>query len=235
MNKIVAIHQPNFFPWLGYFDKIVNSDCFILLDDVQFPKKNGTWINRVQLFVSGEGRWVTAAIKRDYHGTLNVNQMTFDEKTPWRQKILKTIEGNYKKTSFYDENIEFITSLINNPECNIAYYNINNIIAISEYLGIDTNKFKLSSEFEINSFATQRIIDLVKSCMGDVYYCGGGATGYQKDELYEVNGIQLLYQNYSHPEYAQRGNLPFVKGLSIIDTLINIGKEKTKDLIFKTT
>ena len=51
MDKIVAIHQPNFFPWLGYFDKINKSDIFIFLDDVQFPKKGGNWTNRVQLMV----------------------------------------------------------------------------------------------------------------------------------------------------------------------------------------
>ena len=69
-SKVVSIHQPNFFPWLGYFEKIVRSDYFIFLDNVQFPKKGGSWTNRVKLIVSGQPKWLTANINRQYHGTL---------------------------------------------------------------------------------------------------------------------------------------------------------------------
>ena len=77
MIKVVAIHQPNFFPWLGYFDKIRRSDIFILLDDVQFSKTGGVWSNRVKVLINGEGRWLTAPVERNFHGTRNVNQMFF--------------------------------------------------------------------------------------------------------------------------------------------------------------
>lgn len=231
MNKIVAIHQPNFFPWLGYFDKIVKSDTFILLDDVQFPKTNGNWINRVNLFVSDESRWITAPIKRAYHGTLNINEMVFDDRPPWRQKIIKTIESNYRKADYYKEGFEFITSLINNPINNIAEYNIANILAVCEYLGINKDKFVRSSDLNVTSCSTQRIIDLVKLCNGNVYYCGGGASGYQEDTLYEENGIELRYQDYSHPLYEQRNSGEFIKGLSIIDAIFNIGRNGTLELL----
>jgi hypothetical protein len=235
MSKIIAVHQPNFFPWLGYFDKIAKSDAFVILDDVQFPRSgSGTWVNRVRLCVSGEGRWLTAPIKRDHHGTLNINEKFFDNTTPWRQKMIKTIESNYKKAEFYNENIDFLVSLISNNENNIAYYNISNIRSISEYLGLDNNKIKLASSFQVNSTSTQRIIDLVKLNEGNSYFCGGGATGYQEDELYEKNGITLNYQNYIHPHYAQRNNGEFIKGLSIIDAIMNLGKEATTKLLLKT-
>ena len=58
-ERVVAIHQPNFLPWLGYFDKLARCDVFVLLDSVQFPKKSGTWMNRVQVLVSGEPAWIT--------------------------------------------------------------------------------------------------------------------------------------------------------------------------------
>lgn len=232
MSKIIAVHQPNFFPWLGYFDKIVKSDVFIILDDVQFPRSgSGTWINRVRLCVSGESRWVTAPIKRVHHSTLNINEMFFDETNSWRQKMIKTIEGNYKKAEFYNENIDFLVSLISNIENNVADYNFSNIRSIAEYLGIDVNKIKLASSFQVNSSSTQRIIDLVKLNDGNSYYCGGGATGYQEDELYEQNGIKLIYQNYSHPIYSQRNSGDFLDGLSVLDALLNIGREKSRKLI----
>ena len=231
MTKIVAIHQPNFFPWLGYFDKIVNSDTFIILDDVQFPKTNGNWSNRVKLFISGEGRWVTAPIKRNYQGTLTINEMNFDDSLPWRKKFLKTLETNYRKADYYNENVAFINSLINNSMSNIAEYNTANILAIVNYLGIQTTKIKRASEFNVNSVATQRLIDLVKACDAQIYLCGGGASGYQDDSLYEMNEITLKYQNYEHPIYEQKNNGEFIKGLSIIDALMNMGKDEVQSML----
>ena len=82
MNKTVAIHQPNFFPWMGYFEKISRSDVFVFFDDVQFPKKGGSWSNRVKLLVSEEARWVTAAIDRSYSGTRTIREMFFLDNNP---------------------------------------------------------------------------------------------------------------------------------------------------------
>ena len=77
MNRVVAIHQPNFFPWLGYFDKIARSDVFIFLDDVQFPKTGGVWSNRVKILIGGEARWSTAPIDRSFTGTRKICEMHF--------------------------------------------------------------------------------------------------------------------------------------------------------------
>lgn len=103
MTRVVAIHQPNFFPWLGYFAKIARSDYFVLFDDIQFPKTGGSWSNRVKLLVSGEARWVTAAIDRNYHGTRTIREMSFLAANPWREKTLKSIEANYRRHPYYLE------------------------------------------------------------------------------------------------------------------------------------
>ena len=108
MNRIVAIHQPNFFPWIGYFDKIARCDAFVILDDVQFPKTGGTWTNRVKLPISGEPRWVTAPINRNYSGVRKISEIEFTGNQAWRDKILKIIEFNYKKAPFYVEMFSFL-------------------------------------------------------------------------------------------------------------------------------
>ena len=64
----IGIHQPNFFPWLGYFNKLAMVDKFIIYDSAQLQKKGGSWSNRVKLIVSGEQRWVSANLDRDYSG-----------------------------------------------------------------------------------------------------------------------------------------------------------------------
>ncbi|HMT10176.1 MAG TPA: WbqC family protein, partial [Ignavibacteria bacterium] len=88
--KIAAIHQPSFFPWLGFFNKIVRSDVFVILDNVQFPKTGGYWANRVKLVVGGKGEWVTMPINRSYSGTKNINEIEIDKSRSWNQKMLKS-------------------------------------------------------------------------------------------------------------------------------------------------
>jgi hypothetical protein len=83
-QRLVAIHQPNFFPWLGYFDKLARADVFILLDDAQYPKTGGTWSNRVQLLINEKPAWVTVPVVRSYHGVRQIREMRIDEQRPWR-------------------------------------------------------------------------------------------------------------------------------------------------------
>ena len=106
---IVAIHQPNFFPWLGYFDKIARADVFCLLDHVQFPKKGGTYINRVQVLVQGAAAYVTVPVERNYSGVLPINQMKIREQEPWREKILRTLQEKWRQ---HDEMVQKMTDII---------------------------------------------------------------------------------------------------------------------------
>ena len=108
MGKIIAIHQPNFFPWLGYFDKIVKSNLFIFLDHVQFPKKGGTWMNRVNLLVCGKAKWITASVDRNYTGTKKINEIKIKSNDNWKQKFLKTLEQSYNKHYFFDQTMVFL-------------------------------------------------------------------------------------------------------------------------------
>jgi hypothetical protein len=121
---IVAIHQPNFFPWLGYFEKIIRADKFIFLDDVQFPKSGaGANSNRVKMLVSGEARWVTASIARNFQGNRRINQVEFNKSELWREKMIKSLETNYKKAQHFDEVFPFLQTLIDNSESNVSRYN----------------------------------------------------------------------------------------------------------------
>ena len=98
---IVAIHQPNFFPWLGYFDKLARADVFIALDHVQFPKTQGNWGNRVQLLVGGKAKWTTVPIRRDYHGVRRFDEMLIADEEPWRKGMLQTLRTNYGKAAAF--------------------------------------------------------------------------------------------------------------------------------------
>jgi len=229
---IVAIHQPNFFPWLGYFQKIVKCDAFIFLDDVQFPRSGaGVNANRVKMLVSGKARWVTASIDRNFEGSRKINQIELNNTVLWREKILKTIETNYKKAQYFDEIFPLLNKLINNPESNVSHYNSTAVLGLSEKLGIKSNKFNWSSNLPHGGNSNELLASLTKTVGGEAYLTGKGASAYLDENIYKVAGIQLIHQNFQHPEYVQHNSSEFVSGLSIVDALMNIGFENVTELL----
>jgi hypothetical protein len=230
-NLIVAIHQPNFFPWLGFFDKIAKADSFILLDNVQSPKNAGTWQNRVKLLISDEERWVTAPINRSYSGTREIREMHFRSESPWRKKIVKSLEASYKRNPYYDESMQLIEPLLINEEPNIAKYNIHLVMGIAKWLGLDTEKISLSSKYKTHSTSNELLCELTRHVGGQVYMYGGGAEGYQDQTVFEQHGIKLQGQNFVHPTYPQLGQDGFVAGLSVIDAAMNLGREGVQKLL----
>ena len=231
---VVVIHQPNFFPWLGYFDKIRRADVFILLDDVQFPKTGGGWSNRVKVLINGEGRWLTASVDRNFHGKRSINAMFFTSSEDWRGKLLKTLVAAYRRAPFFEEAFAVLEPLIRNPEENIARYNGTSITAIAQYLGLPVENFRWSSEFMVAEHASEMLISLTRAVGGDAYMCGGGALGYQEDAAFSAAEIVLIYQNFEHPIYPQIGSKEFVRGLSIIDALMNIGVVELRSTLNST-
>jgi hypothetical protein len=229
-RKIVAIHQPNFFPWLGFFGKIAGSDEFVLLDDAQFQKKGGVWTNRVRLLVNGEARWVTAPVDRTYHGYRAIREVEFDDAQPWRETVIRTLEVNYRRAPHFEQGFALLQPLIRNPERNVARYNGAAIEALVGALGLTRARLRYASTLDAAGNGTARLISLTKSLGGTTYMCGGGADGYQQDQDFADAGVELRYQQYAHPVYEQRGAAAFVPGLSIIDALLNIGLEGTREL-----
>jgi len=217
---ICAIHQPNFFPWLGYFDKIKNADRFIILDDVQYPKKGGGWSNRVSFNINGKSQFFTAPITRP-HGLRNINEVDFTD-TNWRIKFIKTLQANYAKAPYFNEYKDFIFELINFPSNNIAHFNINAIEKLCSLLAINT-PMETSSSHSVKTTSNQLLIDLTKSVSCNTYMAGGGADGYQDTEMFKQQGIGFQYQSFKHPKYDQIKTTEFIAGLSIVDYIFNMG------------
>lgn len=228
---IVAIHQPNFLPWLGFFDKIARVDYFIILDDVQMPKKGGVWTNRVKILVQNQSKWLTVPIERNFHGVRKISEIQINDNSSWREQMLKTIEYNYKKAPYFSEEFKNIQEIISYQARSLGEYNINGIQRLLDRLKIDSSKLSRSSDLKVDSLGTQRLIDLTKAVGGTVYLCGGGAQGYQDDDLFAKAGIKLVYQNFIHPIYEQ-SQTPhdFASGLSVIDALFHLGCKKVSKL-----
>ena len=228
---LVAIHQPNFLPWLGYFDKIRRADIFIVLDDVQFQKTGATWSNRVQMLIAGVPAWVTMPIVRAYHGTRTISEMEIDDRSPWRDKLLRTVDLNYRRAPFFGTVYPWLASLIRLRTKSLLEYNLHAIRETLEAIGLGAEKLVLSSGLSVQDRATDRLIALVRSVGGDGYLAGGGAQGYQEDELFGEAGLTLVKQSFQHPVYPQYSSSTFVPGLSVVDGLMNCGFKGTAEML----
>lgn len=220
-KKIVAIHQPNFFPWLGYFDKIAQADIFVFLDNVAYPKSgsgSGSWCNRVRVNVQGNAAWIGCPIRRQ-SGQQLINDVMVDDSQPWRKKMLKTLELNYRKAPFYQEAMSLLGPLISYESPYLAQFNKHCIQSICAYLGIK-GAFMSQSELQTSVKSTDLLIEITKLVGGSAYLCGGGAGGYQQDQLFVENSIELIYQNFTAKIYGNPER--FINGLSVIDYLMYV-------------
>jgi hypothetical protein len=218
----VAIHQPNFLPWLGYFDKIARAGTFVLLDSVQFPKKGGTWTNRVRILVNGEATWLTVPIDRAYHGTRSIREMRLrDDDGRWRETALKTLRSAYGRAPCFEAVFPELERLLRDPADELAGYNERAIRRLCELLGLETPLVR-ASELEADGASTDLLVELVRAARGDAYLAGGGAEGYQEDEKFAAAGIELVRQDFVPPHYEQGGG-EHVAGLSVVDALMHVG------------
>lgn len=222
----IGIHQPNYIPWCGYFYKIFQSDIFVFLDDAQYEKNGYSDRNTIK---TPQGQcYLKIPVKKEGL-TTTYNDTFLKDELRWREKHLKTIEMNYKRTSYYDEIMPYLKELYYAKCSTLSEFNINVISELSYLMGLKT-RFVRSSELEITGRSTERLINIIQSLNGDTYISGNGAIKYQDEKLFKENKIILQYSNFLHPIYEQQWG-GFLTNLSILDILFNNGLKKTAEII----
>lgn len=220
--KTLSIHQPNFIPWTGFFNKLILSDVFIILDSVQYPRgKSVANRNLIKIGKDPIQLVVPITIPKGNNGMVAYNEVKFgDEK--WVGKILKSLEMGYAKSPFYDTYMPNFENIFSNK--NFSQMNIEFINFVTNHLNIKTELFLLSSiESDLGS-KNDLIINLCKKFSANQYLSGKGAAKYNDESYLNSSNIKLIYQNYTAKVYPQlKGE--FIPNLSIIDLLFNCGKE----------
>ncbi len=228
-RPIAACHQPNFFPWLGYFHKLRWSDTFVFLDDVLIQKTRGSVTNRVTIAIGGKQEWMSAPLDRSYSGNLEIRSVRFAPDDRWRDKVTSTLKMHYSRAPHYRELEGAVVALVKNPEPMLAEYNMHAIQALATMLGIRTAIVR-SSAYGVTETSTLRLAELVAKVGARTYLAGGGAKAYQQDELFEQRGLGVLYQCFVPPAYP-RGKEPQLVGLSVLDALFWLGVDGARALI----
>jgi hypothetical protein len=222
----LAVHQPQYIPWLGYFHKIANCDLFIFLDDVQYKKRE--FQNRNKIKAANGPQWLTVPVLTKGAFDQTIMETQTDPTENWTQTHWKAIEHNYHKAPFFNEHAAFFSALYKEKWGRLMDVSMEIIKYALKYLQIET-PWKMASPYSLSSTSTQRIIDLCKAESCDTYLSGSGGKSYMDEGLFEKNGIALLYQHYDHPTYQQLyGN--FMPYLSIVDLFFNCGP-RSRDIV----
>ncbi len=223
--KKVAIVQSNYIPWKGYFDLIGLVDEFVILDSVQYTKRD--WRNRNRIKTANSPLWLTVPVlsKGKYKQLIQDVELLGHE---WQYKHWKSIEVSYRKSKYFDEVSNFLKPLyLDNEFKLLTDLNTKFIVEISDYLNLKT-KIKNSSNFFASKDKNQRLIDILKKLNADIYFSGPSAKSYINEEEFKQNDIQIHWMNYSnYPIYDQLWG-EFVHEVSIIDLLFNCGKSSIK-------
>jgi hypothetical protein len=228
----IAVNQPYFFPYIGYYQLIKSVDKFILCDNVNFIKRG--WVNRNRILVKNYGpAWITVPL-REQSCHAKITDTKIDNRWNWKRKMFQTIEMNYRKAPMFEQFYPVIRHIIDIETDSISELDANTIIGISNYLNIDTiietdySKYTYIEE-EIDACESgdcpgddKRVSRIVKICQhenADVYHnLIGGMSLYSKESFYSKN-IKIKFLNNKPMEYRQ-SNGEFVPKLSIIDVLM---------------
>ena len=226
---IVSIHQPNYLPWLGYFNKIIRSDVFVIFDDVQFPiGKKGFFGNRNQIKTNSGKLWLTVPVL-DRSKCKNFNEIKINY-NGWNEKHIKNIENFYKKSLYFNLYFKDIRNLLLQEYTSFSELSAELIIYFMNVLDIDT-KIMYSSKIceDINLTGIDKIFYILEQLKASTYISsdGPGSRRYIKEDNFKK--VKLIWQNYKHPIYEQMYG-DFISHLSIIDLIFNNGN-KSKEVI----
>lgn len=217
---IVAIHQPQYLPWLGYFDKIIKADAFCFLDNVQYKKNE--WQNRNRIKTAQQQQWLTVPVR--YSFGQKISEIKINNAVNWQRKHLQALITNYKKAPYFDKYVNIFETVYSKhwellPELNI--YLINQICRL---LNLEDKQTVLASNLNLSDDPTGRLIDICKAVGADTYLAGQDGANYMDLEQFDQHGIKIIVQKFKHPLYPQLFG-EFVSHLSIVDLLFNCGPE----------
>jgi hypothetical protein len=221
--KCVAGHQPNLYPYGGFFAKATSVDIFVIVDNTQYVKKEFHNRNRI-LLRDGKVIWLSIPVKNAGNYKKKINEMEIDNSIAWKRKHLKSIYLNYKTCPFFEEYFEGYENLLKEQWDYLTDYNIAFIKYCFESLRIKTPVLR-GSEIKICGKSSELILDICKKTNSQCYLHGKHARDYVDFEYLRTNGIKNLIQDFTPRQYPQNNHRAFTPNLSILDILFNLGKD----------
>jgi hypothetical protein len=225
---ILSVHQPQYLPWLGYFDKIAASDLFVFLDRPQYKKREFQNRNRIK---GPQGElWLTVPVLTKGRFDQPLGEVEIDGRQDWQKSHWLSLDQNYRKAPFWERYAPGLKPFYEKPWARLCDLNM----AMTRYflaeLGIRT-PLKVESEVGTSTVSTERLIELCRKTGAQGYLSGAGGKDYMDEDRFKQEGLALSYQHYAHPAYRQQHDKQgFLAHLSVVDLLFNEGPESLRIL-----
>lgn len=225
---IVAIQQPPYLPWIGYFYKAHKADVVVHWDTDQIIRGRGSG-NRNKVKAPHGTIYITVPIKRAGRGFQIHKDVEIADGTKWRKKHLETLRHCYSRAKYFDQYFSIFEKHYQNEWIYLDDLNVSLIEAVSSAIGLECTFIRASSLYTdfIDIDATQRLVRLVKAVGGTDYLSGFGGASYMDTSAFECEDIGVSIYDFIHPVYTQPWG-EFVSRLSIVDLLFNEGQGSLK-------
>lgn len=231
--KKVGIHQVNYFPWIGYFNKMAKSDVFIYLDEVQLTDRG--YSQRAPVInIEGKASYLTVSVEKKGHRDKKFSEILLNQDFDWKEKQKNFLKGNYAKHSYYSETMELFEEILDRNYNTLLEMTLASVEAIKIRLGIDTKTVLQSSlVYDRSMKKSELMLELTKAISGEVYLSGNGARKYMDIGEFERENVKVQFQKFAPFSYSQYRQKQFVSSLSVLDIFFNMGFEGTKQLFWE--
>ena len=193
MDRTISIHQPDFFPWLGFFEKIARSNIFVILDDVQYLRR--AYHNRDKILINGIEKWITIPTLNKGNYNILIKDVKIDNISNWKLKFLKTIYYNYKKKRNFEDFYPKIEKIINYNHKYLIDLNLSIINLILNEFKLEKTKMIFSSSMNLEEVSSNKILKIVKNLNGSSYITGMGSKAYLDQQTFKKNNIKIIWQD----------------------------------------
>ena len=218
---LVAIHQPEHMPWLGFFEKLVRADVFVVLDDVQFSK--GDFQNRNRVKGRDGAQWLTVPVAQRFGQKINEVEIAGDA---WRAKHWKTLRSCYARAAHFETYAGEFEEFYARPWAKLSELNVEAIRMLARAFGVE-KKLVSSSTLGAVGQKSELVLNICKAVGASRYYSGRAGSTYLDADAFRREGIEIVVQEFEHPTYEQlfMEEQGFVPNLSAVDLLFNRGAE----------
>ncbi|HYC36514.1 MAG TPA: WbqC family protein [Usitatibacter sp.] len=222
---LVAVHQPHYVPWLGYLDRMVKADLFIVLDHVQFERRN--YQNRTKIRLEGEGKWLTVPVVQvSQKETILEKAIDNSEEgsRAWGPNHFKTMRYAYRKAPYFEQYAPQLQQILEARWDKLVDLNLAMLDFVREAFEVRT-PLRRSSQMRAEGAKSELLLNLCREVAPGSTFLGGlgGSRDYLNHEAFAREGIGVKWQDFKHPVYPQCGEEPFMPGLMSLDALFNCG------------